>query len=54
MAAIFADAATATARVNSGDTVLIGGFGGIGSPDTLLQGLVSQGLGLPKIDWIEG
>jgi 3-oxoacid CoA-transferase len=42
MAAIFADAATATARVNSGDTVMIGGFGGIGSPDTLLQGLVGQ------------
>jgi len=45
MAAIFADAAAATARVNSGDTVMIGGFGGIGSPDTLLQGLVGQDCG---------
>lgn len=42
MTAIFEDAFAATARVNSGDTVLIGGFGGIGSPDTLLNGLVAQ------------
>jgi 3-oxoacid CoA-transferase len=42
MAAIFEDAATATARVKSGDTVMIGGFGGIGSPDTLLHGLVGN------------
>jgi 3-oxoacid CoA-transferase len=42
MAAIFEDAASATARINSGDIVMIGGFGGIGSPDTLLHGLVQQ------------
>jgi 3-oxoacid CoA-transferase subunit A len=42
MAAIFEDAADATARVKTGDTVMIGGFGGIGSPDTLLHGLVGQ------------
>jgi 3-oxoacid CoA-transferase len=42
MAAIFEDAADATARVKSGDTIMIGGFGGIGSPDTLLNGLVGQ------------
>jgi 3-oxoacid CoA-transferase len=42
MAAIFEDAATATARIKNGDTVMIGGFGGIGSPDTLLHGLVGQ------------
>jgi 3-oxoacid CoA-transferase len=42
MVAIFEDAATATARIRTGDTVMIGGFGGIGSPDTLLHGLAGQ------------
>ena len=39
MPAVFEDAASATSRIRTGDIVMVGGFGGIGSPDTLLDGL---------------
>lgn len=45
MPAAFLSAEAATSRIRSGDTILIGGFGGIGSPDTLLQALADHQCG---------
>ena len=35
--------ADALAGVKDGSTVLIGGFGSVGQPDVLIEGLIEQG-----------
>ena len=37
--------AAALAGVKDGSTVLIGGFGSVGQPDVLIEGLIEQGAG---------
>jgi 3-oxoadipate CoA-transferase alpha subunit len=37
--------AEALAGVKDGSTVLIGGFGSVGQPDVLIEGLIEQGAG---------
>ena len=39
MTAVIEDAAVAVQRIQSGQTVMVGGFGGVGSPDVLLEEL---------------
>ena len=38
-----ADIAAAVAGVQDGSTVLVGGFGAVGQPNQLIDGLIEQG-----------
>lgn len=39
------DLSTAMAGISDGATILIGGFGSVGQPDTLIEGLIESGAG---------
>lgn len=42
---IVTDLSTAMAGISDGATILIGGFGSVGQPDTLIEGLIESGAG---------